>query len=166
MAGRSTNFFPRWYWQHSDNMESVRFDQSWFLAGMSGQLSARGLGSPPCWPLHMAAWASLQHGGWVTRKILMTDKLYCASSYKPPFTSCIPMSHWPKPASHMPSPGSVWWGLQKDTATGSVVQGPTKVTATTVFHVSFTSGLPGVSFPVSSSVLSFLFLKTMYSLAR
>ena len=35
--------------------------------GPQRQLPARDLGSPARWPLHGAAWASWQHGGWVPR---------------------------------------------------------------------------------------------------
>lgn len=35
--------------------------------GPQQRLPARDLGSPACWPLHGAAWASWQHGGWVPR---------------------------------------------------------------------------------------------------
>ena len=49
-----------------------------------------GLGSSLCGPLHVAAWASSQHGSWVLRRSV---QLQCASTYQA-FT-CIMLANVP-----------------------------------------------------------------------
>lgn len=93
--------------------------------------------------------------GWQEKS--STDKLHCASS--------LHLHQCKASQPHAKSRVSVV-GTTKRHGYGQCGSGAHQSDSYHIFYVSFTSRLPGVSFPVSSSVPSFLFLKTMCSLAR